>query len=128
MFTIEQIQEAHSKVKSGADFPNYIRDLKKLGVSFYQTYVNDGHTDYYGETYKTSSPARYKPLAIAGSCNTDLFKSCLSDHQQGKTDYPAFIKLCADTGVENWEVCLDTMTCTYYDSDGNKVLTENIPG
>lgn len=32
MFTIEQIKEAHSKVKSGADFPNYIQDLIILGV------------------------------------------------------------------------------------------------
>ncbi len=32
MFTIEQIKEAHAKVKSGADFPNYIHDLIILGV------------------------------------------------------------------------------------------------
>ncbi|MGF7024877.1 MULTISPECIES: DUF1398 domain-containing protein [Sphingobacterium] len=31
MFTIEQIEAAHSNVKSGADFPAYIRDIKKLG-------------------------------------------------------------------------------------------------
>lgn len=29
MFTITQIENAHSKVKSGADFPKYIQDLKK---------------------------------------------------------------------------------------------------
>ena len=32
MFTVNQIKEAHSKVKSGADFPAYIQDIKKLGV------------------------------------------------------------------------------------------------
>lgn len=32
MFTIQQIKDAHSKVKSGADFPAYIQDIKKLGV------------------------------------------------------------------------------------------------
>lgn len=36
MFTTEQIHAAHSKVKSGADFPNYIRDLKQLGVVYYE--------------------------------------------------------------------------------------------
>ena len=35
MFTIEQITEAHSKVKSGADFPAYIQELKKIGVTHY---------------------------------------------------------------------------------------------
>lgn len=31
MFTIEQIKTAHSQVKSGADFPAYIQEIKKLG-------------------------------------------------------------------------------------------------
>ena len=44
MFTIDQIKEAHSKVKSGADFPQYVQDLIKLGVIHYTTYVRDGHT------------------------------------------------------------------------------------
>jgi hypothetical protein len=34
MFAVEQIKTAHSKVKSGADFPAYIQDIKKLGVTF----------------------------------------------------------------------------------------------
>ena len=27
MFTIKQIKDAHSKVKSGADFPKYMQDI-----------------------------------------------------------------------------------------------------
>mgnify|MGYP006180113757 CR=1 FL=1 len=49
MFTIEQIKTAHSKVKSGADFPSYIQDLKQLGVTSYDSYVSDGHTNYFGK-------------------------------------------------------------------------------
>jgi uncharacterized protein YbcV (DUF1398 family) len=48
MFTIEQVKAAHSKVRSGADFPAFIQDIKKLGVTYYETFVSDGHTDYYG--------------------------------------------------------------------------------
>ncbi len=44
MFTVEQIKTAHSKVKSGADFPAYIQDINKLGVASYETFVTDGHT------------------------------------------------------------------------------------
>jgi hypothetical protein len=29
MFTLQEIKDAHSKVKSGADFPKYVHDLKK---------------------------------------------------------------------------------------------------
>ena len=45
MFTVEQIKAAHSKVKSGADFPKYIRDIKLLGVTAYETWVVDSHTE-----------------------------------------------------------------------------------
>ena len=38
MFTIQQIKEAHSKVKSGADFPKYVHDIIALGVTSYETF------------------------------------------------------------------------------------------
>jgi uncharacterized protein YbcV (DUF1398 family) len=72
MFTVEQIKTAHSKVKSGADFPAYIQDIKKLGVTYYETFVSDGHTDYYGANdYKTSSSAKYDTLQIAEISNIE---------------------------------------------------------
>lgn len=128
MFTIEQIKEAHSKVKSGADFPAYIHDLKKLGVIYYETFVSDGHTNYYGANqYKASSAAKYDTLQMASSPNSDQFKIDLKDHQQGKTDYPTFCKDCAKSGIDNWIVRLDAMTCTYYDNSNKEILMEQIP-
>jgi len=128
MFTAEQIKAAHSKVKSGADFPAYIQEIKKLGVTFYETFVTDGHTDYYGvHAYKTSSVARYDTLTVAETPNIEQFKLDLKEHQQGKTDYPSFIKMCATFGIEKWTVCMDKMTCTYYDKTGNEILVEGIP-
>jgi len=128
MFTVEQIKAAHSKVRSGADFPAYIQDIKKLGVTFYETFVIDGHTDYYGsDNYKTSSMARYEALTIATITNTGQFKVDLKAHQQGKTDYQTFISICAGLGIEKWAVCINKMTCTYYDKAGNEILIEQIP-
>ena len=49
MFTIKQIEEAHSKVKSGAEFPNYIQDIKEIGVVAFETWVKDSHTTYFGK-------------------------------------------------------------------------------
>ena len=49
MFTLDQIKQAHAKVKSGADFPKYIQDLIVLGIKNYDTFVIDGHSEYYGE-------------------------------------------------------------------------------
>ena len=48
MFTIADIKAAHSKVKTGADYPSYVQDIIKLGVAHYETFVNDNHTDYTG--------------------------------------------------------------------------------
>lgn len=128
MFTVEQIQIAHSKVRSGADFPAYIRELKGLGVTHYETFVSDGHTEYYGSNgYKTLSPAKYHVLRIAESSNAERFRADLKAHQQGRTDYLTFCSDCAKSGIERWEVYMDGMTCTYYDKTGHEILVEEIP-
>jgi len=128
MFTVEQIKAAHSKVKSGADFPAYIQDIKKLGVTFYETFVIDGHTDYYGENdYKASSVSKYDELTIAQVSNIEQFKTDIKAHQHGKTDYATFCKDCAKSGIEKWAVSMNKMTCIYYDKAGNEILAEQIP-
>ncbi len=128
MFTTQQIQTAHSKVRSGADFPSYIKEIKALGVTHYEAYVTDGHINYHGAGgYTAKVPAKYEPLAIAGTAKNEQFKTELLAHQQGKTDFLTFIKMCATCGIEKWAICMDRMTCTYYDKAGNEVLVEAIP-
>jgi len=128
MFTVEQIKAAHSKVKSGADFPSYIQEIKALGVTHYEAYVSDGHIDYHGvNDYTAKVPAKYESLEIADVSNGEEFKSELVAHQQGKTDFLTFIKMCATFGIEKREICMDKMTCTYYDKAGNEILVEKIP-
>lgn len=128
MFTLEQIKEKHGKVKSGADFPAYIQDIKKLGVSAYETFVIDGHTDYHGSSgYKMATVGRLERLSIAEESNAEQFKADLKAHQQGKTDYTTFCQDCAKSGIEKWIVSIKNMTCAYYDKAGNEVLVEQIP-
>ena len=128
MFTIEQIEKAHSKVKSGADFPNYIREIKQTGVIAFETWVKDSHTEYFGDNeYQISSQPMYENLEIANTSDSSKFKHYLSIHQKGETNYPAFCKHCAETGIEKWFASLSKMTCTYYDKAGHEILIENIP-
>ena len=128
MFTIEQISAAHSKVKSGADFPAYVQDIIKLGVNFYETYVANGQTDYYAkDRTRISSPAKYEPVEIAATSSPEQFKADLLAHQKGKSSYREFIADCAKWGIEKWAVCMQEMTCTYYDKAGKKILVEKIP-
>ena len=128
MFTLDQIEAAHSKVKSGSDFPAYIRDLIKLGVRKYETFVADNHTDYYGSSGKqVSSQVEILHLSPSKKQRKEQFIANLKLHQAGKTDYQTFRKDCAENGISIWVVEMEKMTCTYFDVDGNQVLVETIP-
>ncbi len=128
MFTVEQIETAHNKIKTGAEFPTYIQEIKQMGVTAFETWVNDSHTQYFGKIgYQTKSQSQYKDLAIADNYDKEKFSHFLQMHQQGKTDYFTFCHHCAETGIEKWFVNLDAMTCTYYDKSENAILVEMVP-
>lgn len=128
MFTIQQIHEAHSKVKSGADFPKYMQDIIALGVTSFETFVFDNHTNYFGAAnFQIASEGFSEKLKVEDFCIIEQFKSDLKSHQQGNTDYMTFLNDCAKSGVEKWVVVMDKMTCSYYDKKGNVILVEQIP-
>lgn len=127
MFTLEQIKEAHSKVKSGADFPNYIQDLIILGVKGYDTFVNDGHVQYYGvNNYSVTSDEKYDVITIAASANKERFIEFLVMHQDGQTDYLTFCNHAGQCGIARWRVDIIEMTCTYFDQSDAEILIEKI--
>lgn len=127
MFTLDQIKATHAKVKSGADFPQYVQDIKALGVVNYTQYVSDGHTVYNGHDSKIESPAKYGPFIIEDIADISQLKHHLKIHQAGETDYLTFCQQVAADGVEKWTVNMLALTCTYYDKAGNTMVTETIP-
>ena len=128
MFTIEQVKAAHAQVKSGADFPRYVQDMKALGVTSYEHLVHDGHINYKGDAgYQISGDAKYPAISIAAEPSTQELKDALSVHQQGQTDYFTFCRQAAAAGVEKWIVDMEQMTCVYYDAMGGSMLSEVIP-
>lgn len=128
MFTVEQIELAHRKIKSGAEFPKYIQEIKTIGVTAFETWVADSHTEYFGkDNFRTKSKPKYEEITIAKNSNKDIFVEYLKIHQKGETDYFTFCKHCAETGIEKWIVRLDEMTCIFYDKDENEILLEMVP-
>lgn len=128
MFSLNAILNAHTKVKSGADFPAYIQELKLLGVLYYDTAVSNGKTIYFGtDGFSMATEAYYPNLHIAPKSNDNEFKQCLQLHQQGQSDYPTFCKQAAHCGVEKWRVDIPAMSCTYYNNQGQVVFSEAIP-
>jgi len=129
MLTVEQIKEAHAKVRSGADFPAYIKALKQLGVTGYETQVADSRNRYFGaDGFSATASPMYERLDIAAATNARQFEERLKAHQRGETDYYTFCKDCASNGIDKWVVSLEAMTCTYFDQQGRPVLEEKIPG
>ena len=128
MFTIEQIHEAFRKVKSGADFPQFVQDLKNIGVTHYDNYVSDGRTKYYGkDDFTLDGESKYPEMKVNDISSSDNLKHAISIHQQGQTDYPSFCKQAADAGVEKWTTHMIEMTVTYLDKKGEKLTIEAIP-
>lgn len=127
MFTLKQIDEAHSRVESGADFPAYIATIRGFGVREFTTSVGDGRTQYRsvdGEVLV--SPPLYEMKSIHPDVLASEFARQLRLHQQGGTTFFQFCADCARTGVDRWVVDLDGLTCTYFSVAGS-VLVEEIP-
>ena len=128
MFTIEQIHEAFGKVKSGADFPRFVQDLKDIGVTHYDNFVSDGRTKYYGiNDFSLDGESKYPKMEVNDISSAEKLKRAISIHQQGETDYLTFCQQASDAGVEKWTTHMIEMTVTYLDKKKNKLTVEPIP-
>ncbi|MES2652255.1 MAG: DUF1398 family protein [Bacteroidota bacterium] len=126
-FNIEEIQIAGQKVKSGADFSKFIKEIKAMGVERYDVYVINGMAIYFGkEEHTVESAPIYETLLIEEQSSAEELKEALRVHQQGKTDYQTFCRQAAGAGVEKWVVDLKEMTVTYLDMAGHELLVEHI--
>ena len=127
-FTLEQIRDAHAKVKSGADFPAYVQELKALGILHYDHFVADGHICYSGSNgFHIDAPAKWPELSIEAEGDANQLKTALEAHQQGQSDYPAFCWEAAAAGVHQWTTDIQAMRCSYYSQSGILLLEEVIP-
>ncbi len=122
------MKAAHAKVKSGADFPAYVQEIKQLGLIQYDFMVKDGRTVYHGiDGFEISSDPIYTEKIISDKPSPDTVQQIIAAHQQGKSDFPAFCNLVADAGVEKWTVDTKAMLCSYYDLSGSSMVAEPIP-
>lgn len=128
MFTKEQIQSAYRRVKSGADFPKLVQELKSLGVLWYDHFVADGSNVFHGTNgYTVTIMHQQTPIFISEVSSADQLKHSLKIHQAGQTDYPTFCLEAGEAGVEKWTSDLSDMTVTYIDLVGRELVVEAIP-
>lgn len=129
MFSIEEIKAAESKIKTGADFPQFIKEIKALGVVRNDVYVANGLSVYFNsDDYSVqASPDEYPELVINSEPSAEKLEHALNIHQRGETDYFTFCKQAADAGVEKWVIDLNSMTCSYLDTKQTELVKEEIP-
>jgi uncharacterized protein YbcV (DUF1398 family) len=128
MFTAQQIKEAYAKVKSGADYPGYVQELKALGVTRYDYVVESGNNVFYGDSgFSLKVENQHDRLQVAGRSSKEKLQGAISMHQQGQTDFKTFCGQAADAGVEKWVSDLEKMQVLYYDRAGTLLLSEPIP-
>lgn len=128
MFTLQQLKAAHGRVKTGADFPRYIQEIKALGLLTYEFMVEDGSIIYHGaEDHRVEAPAIYEPLNINHTASPEALRHTIAIHQQGQTDFLTFCRQAAEAGVEKWVIDTQQMVCSYHDVVGRIMVAEPIP-
>jgi len=127
MFTLEQINELHNQLGRAESLAQYVKALNALGIETYDSYIMDGHSEYFGKSGQTViSPAAHAMLTIADASNQAQLLMHLNLHSQGKTSYLEMSKGLADSGIEKWTVDTKNMTMTFYDKLKAEVFAESI--
>lgn len=126
MFTIEQINKIHERYGKKDSLASYLKALKEIGVEKEESFVSDGHSEYYGQNHKISSSPHHEKLNISKEINHEEFLKHLSLHNEGKTTYLAMANGLAGSGIEKWRFDTEKMTLTYYDSKGGEMLVEEL--
>lgn len=127
MFTLEQIDDLHARLGNADTLAEYVRALWAMGVDKYDSYLTDGHSEYFGKHgHKVVSAPAHEPLSIAGASNRENFLKHLQLHERGETSYFEMSAGLAESGIEKWTVDTRNMTMIFYDKAGNEMLAEHI--
>jgi uncharacterized protein YbcV (DUF1398 family) len=126
MFTIEQINDLHARLGSAKTFPEYVLALKALGVERCDSYLADGHSEYFGQGHSVVSPPVHEVLRVAETGERETFLEHLRRHERRETTYLEMSRGLAESGIEKWTVDTSRMTMTFYDKTGREMLVEQI--
>lgn len=127
MFTIEKINDLHDRLGSAKTLAKYVLALKALGVERYDSYLADGHSEYFGQGGHTVvSPPVHEVLPVAETSQRETFLQHLRRHERRETTYLEMSRGLAQSGIEKWTVDTGSMTMTFYDRTGTEMLVEHI--
>lgn len=127
MFTIEQIDVLHARFGSAKTLAEYVRALRALGVERYDSYLADGHSEYFGQgDHRIVSLAAHEMLPVSETSQRETFLQHLRRHELRQTTYLEMSMGLAQSGIEKWTVDTGRMTMTFYNRAGEEMLVEQI--
>jgi uncharacterized protein YbcV (DUF1398 family) len=125
--TLEQIADIHDRFGNRDTLGGYLRALREIGVETYDSYVTDGHSEYYGaDGRELVGPAFHEPFAVAETCDKEQFLRYMQRVEQGGVGYVEMSRALADNGVEKWTFDTGDLSITYLDKAGNVLLREKV--
>lgn len=116
----------NKKKESNGDFKILVNNLKSMGIKSFKTFASNGNSIY----LTNNNESLYDDSNLfdfnIGKLNKDNFLSELIKHQNGKTDFPTWLKETANSGIYYWVVDINEMVCSYFDLNDNIIYTEII--
>lgn len=127
MFTLQQIDEIHQNFGQQSTLRQYLQALQDIGIVRYDSFLADGHSVYYATSGQNiASEAVHETLQVSDTGDKASLTEQLELHKQGKTNYLEMSRGLAASGVLKWTFDTINPTITYYDKNGNALLTESI--
>jgi uncharacterized protein YbcV (DUF1398 family) len=127
VFTLEQIDDIHDRFGHQDTLVQYLRALHAIGVERSDSFIADGHSEYFGTDGETVvAPPSHAVLAVAATGSRAGLAEHLARHGRGETSYVEMSAGLADSGVEKWTFDTSALTIAYYDTAGNELLVEAV--
>jgi uncharacterized protein YbcV (DUF1398 family) len=124
MFSLEQIAEIHDRLGDKEKLGDYLRALREIGIESHDSYLTDGHSEYYGtDGQRLSGPPFHEVFTVAETCDKEWFLRYMQRLEDG---YVEMSRALAGHGVEKWTFDMAELTITYFDRAGNVLLTETV--
>src|SRR5262249_5206834 len=110
MFTIEQVNGLHARLGSAKTVSEYVQALTALGVGRADTYLADGHSEYFAQGGHNVFKPEHDVLPVAETGQREAFLPHLRQHEHGQTTYLEMSRGLAQCGIEKWTVDTGRMT------------------
>lgn len=127
MFTQEMIFHLRSKVHTYFDLPRLVQQLKRIGITSYETFVTDFTTCYKGNTANEVVVPGTSSYTISNDTDTHILRDALFAYKQNLISGKDFYDSLARAGVHSFVVDTVNLYIEYYDKKHELLVHTTLP-